>query len=365
VEALLTFSTNAQARVGFRLPDIHCSSCIQILEKMHGLHPGIISSRIDFPNKKINILFLPDIIGLREIVELLTYLGYEPEVNLDSLNDRPAIYRDRKLILKLGVAGFIFGNVMLLSFPEYFGLDDPLFERAFGYLSLAFCIPLLTFCASDYLNSAYAAILNKGLNIDVPITIGILALFGRSAYEILTHTGPGYLDSLSGFVFFLLIGRWFQKKTYDRISFDRNYQSYFPLHATRIVDGKCTSLLLKNIRPKDRLLIRSGEIIPCDGVLNSNRARIDYSFVTGEETPVPVSRTNKIYAGGRNAGASIQLEVTEAVDQSYLMKLWEEKAINPNEEERSRITDRIGTYFTVSILMIALATMIYWYLMDA
>lgn len=364
IDALLSFRSDQLCKVSFRLPEIHCSSCIQILEKLPELHQGIMTSRIDFPNKRVSITYFPEIISLRKVAELLSYVGYEPEINLSSADEKSTNRSDKELILKLGSAGFIFGNVMLLSFPEYLGLHDPLFERFFGYLSLAFCIPLVTYSASDYLKSAYASILNGGLNIDVPISIGILALFGRSAFDILSHTGSGYLDSLAGFVFFLLIGRWFQKKTYDKISFDRTYESYFPLHASKWTKDGLQAVMLRNIRPNDVLYIRSGEIIPCDAELLSEKAEIDYSFVTGEERSTLVAGKEKIYAGGKNLGASVKVRVIELVDQGYLTRLWEEKEGNVNEDDRSLLTDRIGSYFTLTILLIAGATLGFWLWVD-
>lgn len=362
-DALLSFRTEQQARVAFSLPQIHCSSCIQILEKLPDLHRGVMLSRIDFPNKRLHLAYYPEIISLRELAELVDYLGYAPSINLDATSKK-ALDVDKDLILKLGTAGFIFGNVMLMSFPEYLGLDNPLFERIFGYLSLAFSIPLLTFSASDYIKSAYSALLNKTLNIDVPISIGIIALFGRSALDIITHSGPGYLDSLSGFIFFLLIGRWFQKKTYDRIAFDRDYESYFPLYTSKITNDQIEPVMLKNIQVGDQLVIKSQEIIPSDGQLDSHTGNIDYSFVTGEDRPVKVSRSTKLFAGGRNLGAAITMTVTNEVNQSYLTKLWEENETGGTNKERSVLTDRIGTYFTIAILMVAVVTLAYWLKVD-
>lgn len=364
-EALIIFKDNGISKIRFRTPAVHCSSCVQILEKLNILHNGIVTSRIDFPRKEVTIDYCDDVISLRQIADLLTFVGYPPEINLATVNGTSNKSYDHKLLLQIGSAGFIFGNVMLLSFPEYFGLKDPFFERLFGYLSLAFCIPLLTYSASDYLKSAYTSLLNGSLNIDVPISLGALVLFMRSAYDIMSQTGGGYLDSLSGFIFFLLVGKWFQKKTYDRISFDRNYESYFPLFATKLKDNKISSVLLKNIAESDELIIRHQEIIPCDSELLTKEAQIDYSFVTGEDRAIHTKTAHKLFAGGRNLGASIKVKVLKTVDQSYLTKLWEGEHTGIDETlERSFLIDKVGRYFTLSILGIALFTIIYWMAVD-
>jgi Cu+-exporting ATPase len=362
----ITFSQPGLNKARFKLPAIHCSSCIQILERLQYLHSGIISSRVDFPKKELTISYYSEVINLKEVAELLTFVGYEPEINLAALSGDEVSGYNKKLVLQIGVAGFVFGNVMLLSFPEYFGLKDPLFERVFGYLSIALCIPLLTFSASDYLRSAHTSILNRSLNIDVPISLGILTLFLRSTYDIISHSGGGYLDSLSGFVFFLLIGKWFQQKTYDKISFERNYESYFPLCATKVIDGTTDPVLLRDIVPGDNLLIRSKEIVPCDGVFTAEQGTIDYSFVSGESRPISVERDLKIFAGGRNIGSSFTIQVSNAVDQSYLTQLWEEGQLDEKRNNtRSEITDRVGRYFTLTILAISILTLTYWLAIDS
>ncbi len=133
--------------------------------------------------------------------------------------------------MKLAVAGFAFGNIMLLSFPEYLGLEgtETTLKQLFSYLNLALAIPVTVYSGRDYFSNALQSFKQRQINIDVPIAVGLAALFLRSSYDILSQTGPGYLDSLAGLVFFLLIGRWFQSKTYESLAFDRDFRSYFPL----------------------------------------------------------------------------------------------------------------------------------------
>jgi Cu+-exporting ATPase len=123
---------------------------------------------------------------------------------------------------------------MLLSFPEYLGLHldpDGTFVRLFGYLNILLALPVLFYSGWDYLKSAFLGLKHRHLNMDVPISLGILALFFRSAFEIISQTGAGYFDSMAGLVFFLLIGKWFQQTTFHHLSFERDYKSYFPIAA--------------------------------------------------------------------------------------------------------------------------------------
>ena len=124
------------------------------------------------------------------------------------------------------------------------------------------------------------------LNIDAPIAFAIIVTFARSYYEIISGHGAGYLDSGTGIVFFLLIGRWFQNKTYDSFSFDRNYKSYFPLGVTVIEDGVEKNIPVTQLQKANRIILRNEEMIPADSILIKGNANIDYSFVSGETTPV-------------------------------------------------------------------------------
>lgn len=126
---------------------------------------------------------------------------------------------------------------MMLSLPDYLSVSDKFsgdIKGLFIYLSLFLSLPVFTYCSADYFASSWNAIKTRTVNIDLPIALGVIAAFSQSIYEIYTGAGPGYLDSLSGLIFFLLIGKWYQNKTYEALSFERDYKSYFPLAVTKI-----------------------------------------------------------------------------------------------------------------------------------
>jgi len=207
---LFDYHDDHNARITFFIPKIHCSSCIWLLENLYKLNSGISVSRVNFLRKEVSITFEPDQIGLGELVGLLSSLGYEPDINLGDL-DKSEIRKARSkdhLYAQIAVAGFCFANVMLFSFPEYFSSPSEIGEEyrsLFGYLKIILSLPVLLFSASGYLKSAYLGIKQKFINMDVPISLGIVILFSRSAYEIISGTGIGYMDSFTGFIFFLLL----------------------------------------------------------------------------------------------------------------------------------------------------------------
>lgn len=363
---LLQFTDGQQSRVTFYLPTMHCASCIWLLEHLYKLNQGVIHSKVNFLKKEVTIHFESGQSSLRELAAMLASIGYAPEINLNDVSGtaKPGA-ADRSLYYKIGVAGFAFGNIMLFSFPEYLGLEkeqEAWFFGIFGYLNLVLALPVLFYSAKDYFSSAYTGLRNRHLNIDVPLALGMFMLFGRSAWEILSGAGAGYMDSFAGLVFFLLIGRWFQQKTYHQISFERDYKSYFPVAASR-KDGAGleTATPVSNLNPGDIILVRNGELIPADGILLKGQAQVDYSFVTGEADPVAVESGAQLYAGGKQIGETLEISLTRRVDTSYLTQLWNDEAFKGSSKgHASLLAERAGRYFTALILGVASLAFLFW-----
>ncbi len=360
---LLDFTDGTRSSVTLFIPTMHCSSCVWVLESLHKIDEGIISSRVNFLEKTVAITFLEEKISLRRIVELLAALGYEPQINLESLEKKSRKEADKSLILKLGVAGFAFGNIMLLSLPEYFsgGTIEPSFKQFFGLLNILLALPVFLYSSTEYFHSALAGLRHRTVNIDVPVSLGIIAMFSRSVYEIAFAHGPGYMDSFTALVFLLLVGKFFQKRTQDALSFERDYKSYFPVAVHRKNGTELQPVAISELQPGDRILIRSGELIPADSVLISGEGVIDYSFVTGESDPVIKKSGDILYAGARQMGGAIELEVVKEVSQSYLTRLWNNEIFKqPTEGRFESIANFAGKYFTFFILTVATGAALYW-----
>ncbi|MAU17617.1 MAG: heavy metal translocating P-type ATPase [Muricauda sp.] len=364
VQKLVEFNEEGVQVVTLSIPTIHCSSCIWVLENLNKLHKAITVSQVDFPKKTIRVTYKTDDFSLKALVLLLGSIGYEPYISLEEY-DKKGKKVDRSLIYKLGVAGFAFGNVMLFSFPEYFEVEEfwlDQYKHVFRWLMFAFSLPVVFYAGQDYFISAYKGIRSKLLNIDVPIALGILTLFVRSTVDIAFDLGSGFFDSLTGLVFFLLLGKFFQQKTYAYLSFERDYKSYFPIAVTRLKkDGEEENIQIYDIDVGDRILIRSHEIIPVDCVLIKGTAEIDYSFVTGESEPVSKQSGEKLFAGGKQLTGVLEVEVFKSVSQSYLTQLWGNSVFSKDKASQFQtLTDSIGKRFTIAVLSIATVATIFW-----
>ena len=364
IQKLIEFSDGNITNITFDIPQMHCSSCVWILENLYKFDPGVIHSEVNFLNKTLSVKFCEKETTIKKIVEQLDSLGYLPNLSLDTNRDDKLKNEFKRLYYKIGIAGFSFGNVMLLSFPEYLSYTDLVtaeFQNIFNWISLGLSLPVFLYSASEYYISAFKGLKKKIVNIDVPITLGIFVLFFRSLYEMFIGGGVGYLDSMTALVFLLLTGKVFQNKTYDAMNFERNYKSYFPIAVTIKKDGKETTIPVDKLEVGQRIVVKNNELIPADAILISEKANIDYSFVTGESQPVEVINGEMIFAGGKQIGQAIEVETVKEVSQSYLTQLWNSSAFNKKHESKIETTVTfVSKYFTFIILAIAISAFIYW-----
>lgn len=365
---LLDFQNGNENHLTFYIPSIHCASCIWLLENLYQVHSGVFFSRVDFLKKKVQIKFISEKISLKGLVSMLATIGYEPKITLSSTDKANTTTVDKRLIKKLAVAGFCFGNMMLFSVPEYFSeveLIDSSFRGLFSYLNVILAFPVVFYCASDYYISAWNSLKNRKINMDVPIVLGIFALFIYSLWEIFAFQRSGYMDSLGGLLFFLLLGKIYHQKTFATLEFDRDYKSYFPIAVTQLLNDQEKVIPLSNLKIGDIILVRDEELIPADSILLDKQADIDYSFVTGEEIPVPKSKGDLIYAGGRQSGAAILLAVQKLPSQGYLTDLWNNESFSKNTKKLLQpLSNKVSSVFTYVVLFIAFSGFLFWSFSD-
>ena len=363
-DRIVEFSEAGVTRARFHVPQMHCSSCIWLLENLHRIEPAILRSRVSFTSKELVVTFREDRFGLAQVVALLRRIGYGPQFT--ATGDAKKTVVPRIMYIRLGVAGFIFGNTMLFSFPEYLGADTEAgLKTWFQWLAILFSLPVVFFLSTDFFRSAWAGIRSRQVNIDQPIALGIVALWTRSLWDVLSGAGPGYFDSLAGLLFFLLIGRWYQAHTYRALRFDRALEDFLPLVVLRKGLMGEEAVNVADLRPGDRIIVRDQELVPVDAMLRDGTAHIDNSFITGEPLPVRKQLGDTIRAGGRQRGAVIELEVVRSFADSRLKQLWTEQGAALQRPAMPRMIDQVARRFTLAVLLISLCAGLYWWGRDA
>lgn len=360
---IIKYEQGSLKQIWLDLPDIHCASCLRVLENLHRFNSGVVKVNVNFERKSAHILFNAEVIGLKELVKLLATIGYEPRLTLEEYTEGKKAKGSMDLVYKLGVAGFCFGNIMLLSLPDYLAgsreIEANLGEW-FKYLSLILSLPVFFYSSNAFFRPAMAGLKRGYVNMDAPVSLAILATFVRSVVDVLFGFGTGYFDSMSGIVFFMLIGRYLQSRTHSSLSFDRDFRSYFPIAIDTLIKGEFIPKALPELKTGDIVRIRPGEIIPADAMVLEGEGRIDYSFVTGESSIIKVEKGEKVYSGGRQTRSLLTICLSHEVEQSYLTSLWNKETFKEKSKARLERFDRIGRDFTWGVIAVAIIAAIYW-----
>jgi P-type Cu+ transporter len=367
VSKLVRYQEGSLQQIWLDLPTIHCGSCLRVLENLHRFKSAVLKVSVNFERKQAHILYDSERISLRELVQLLAAIGYEPRLTLEELDGGPKKKPDHDLIFRLGVAGFCFGNIMLLSLPDYLAgsreLEANLGEW-FKYMSLLLAIPVFFYSSNAFFKPALAGLKNAYVNMDAPVSLAILATFVRSVVDVTFGFGTGYFDSMSGIVFFMLVGRYLQSRTHSSLTFDRDFKSYFPIAIDTLVKDSFVPKALPNLSAGDIIRVRPGEIIPADGDIIEGNGYIDYSFVTGESEVIKVKKGEEVYSGGRQTRNLLTIRLKKAVEQSYLTSLWNKDTFKRKSLQRMARFDRIGRDFTWAVIGVAVLAAIFWLFVD-
>ena len=359
----IQFSDAKKSHITFYIPQMHCSSCLWVLERLYKINPSVIESTVNFKSKELFVVFDHNLISIKDLVILLAKIGYEPILEIDKNESEIKKNVARKRLYKIGVAGFCFSNIMMLSFPEYLTETNAVtsqLSRGFQILALILSIPVLGYAGNEFFISAYKGLKHRIINIDFPVAAALLITFFRSLYEMQHTLGIGYLDSMSGVVFFLLIGRWLQEKTETHIVFNREFTSFLPIAVFKKNENGFAPENIKNIQKNDILKIHAQEIIPVDGILSKGNAMLDYSFVTGESQIIASQIGEVIYAGAKQTQGAIEIMASHSVSQSYLNSLWN-KNRNASEAIKEKFEDILSQYFSLLVFLLGLSAGVYWY----
>nr|MBP6456527.1 heavy metal translocating P-type ATPase metal-binding domain-containing protein [Chitinophagaceae bacterium] len=363
IQKIISFKNEKIIQVEFYLPQIHCSSCLWLLEHLYKINENINSSQVNFLDKKVKIQFNYNFISLKEVADLLTTIGYEPYISMQDYEGEEKNVSSRKNVVKLGIVGFCFANIMLISFPEYLGmefLEFPKLTVFFRYTSLLLSLPVLAYGAKEFFVNAIKSLKQKVLNIDAPIALAILITFLRSVIEIFSNTGSGYLDSMSGIIFFMLIGRTIQSRTFKNLKFNRDFKSYFPIAVHVVKNGIEISKKIQEVEVKDVIKLYHQEIIPVDGILISRKTQIDYSFVTGESEISELNVGDLVFAGGKIMSSNVEIQTIKSFKQNTFTNLWNNEVFSKDKNDQIDFVEKVSKYFSMILLILAFSGFLFW-----
>lgn len=348
---------------------VHCAACVWLVEKLPRLEPAVLEARLDMARSSVTLVWDDAAAPLSRIAKTLSRMGYRPRPFRGREAARMRRDELRSLLIRIGVAGAVAGNVMLMAFALYsgeVGLDeagtmDATTTRFFETLSLIVSLPAL-WAGSLFFRGAWSALRTRTPHMDLPIAIGILAGFGWGSYGVLSGAGEIYFDSITTLIFLLLVGRYLQRR-HQLAAADAAelMHAVVPGVATVFEGGATRQANSAEISPGVLVQVESGEVVPVDGIVREGCSALDKSLLSGEARPVSVAAGDFAEAGSLNLGSRLVIEATEAGEQTRVARLMREveKALSTRTKLVGQ-ADRIAGVFTVAVLLLALVVAVYW-----
>ncbi|MCP4898679.1 MAG: heavy metal translocating P-type ATPase, partial [bacterium] len=283
------------------LEGVHCAACVWLVEKLPSVLDGVAEVRLDLGRAVVRIVWSPETVHLSRIARFLHSIGYPSHPFRGAVTQDLARREDRSMLIRIGVAGLIAGNTMLLAFALYGGDFHgiaPEFQSLFHWLSFGLSLPAVGWCARPFFRGALGALRTRTLHMDLPIVIGILAAWVQSSSTTLTGKGEIYFDTLTALIFFLLVGRYLQRRQQrSAASATELLFAVTPSVARRVDDDLVTDVPIEAIKTGNLVVVRSGETVPADGSVVDGESAIDRSLLTGESEPVSVTPGDQVNAG--------------------------------------------------------------------
>jgi P-type Cu2+ transporter len=361
------FETHPDGSVSteLRLEGVHCAACVWLVENLPRVVMGVSEARLDFGRQSAWVRWDPALTRLSTIGAGLDRLGYTPHAP----GATGAAAPDRSLLMRLGVAGAIAGNVMLMAFALYSagpnGMDREYVEF-FRWGSLILSLPAIFYCAAIFYRGAAAALLVRRVNMDLPIALGISAGFASGAFNTWRGRGEIYFDTITTLIFLLLVGRWLGQRQQRRAAAAADFALALSPSTARILDAEgAREVPAASVAAGDVVEVRAGERIPIDGRVEAGASTLDVRLLTGESSPVEVRPGDRVYAGTENIAATLVVRTESAGPATRVGQLL--RAMERAQRERApivRVADRIAGQFVLAILALAVLTLALWWRVD-
>lgn len=361
----ITREADGSASTDLVLEGVTCAACVWLVERLPRVIDGVIQARLSLREATVRITWNPAEVSLSRIARTLDHFGYTPHA-AKGQSRKAFLQRDeRRRLIHLGVAGAIMGNTMLLALALYAGDRagmESQYQTFFRWLSAILGTLSLTWPGAIFFRSAYAAVRTRCLNLDVPIALALLVGGVAGTVNVILNRGDVYFDSLSVLVFLLLVGRWMQYRQQRKadgaveLLFSLTPSTVHIVAGDRVNDVPCEALA-----PGDLVEVRSGELIPADGVVETGGSSVNQALLTGEALPVSVATGSPVHAGAHNIGSTLRVRVEEVGQATRVGKLMQ--LVERGVREKPAIVqfaDRVGAIFTLVVSLAAAGTFLYW-----
>ncbi len=345
---------------------IVCPACAWLIETRLRALAGIREVTVNFSTHRCHIVWEPSRMALSRILEEIHRLGYSAQPYSAAGQERLLERENRKLLRRLGLAGVLGMQIMMIAVVLYQGAwsgIEPQFRVFFHYLSLALCLPILVYSARPFFEGAIRDLKTGSPGMNVPVSLGLGLAFLGSLHATITNQGSVYYESIAMFVFFLLLSRYFESGVRRRITHRVDaFSRIVPVIASRQDSmGRIEKLAVADLKTGDRIQVKAGETVPVDCVIIDGESTIDESIITGESLPRLHMPGEELLAGMINTSSPLVCEVIRVGRDSMVMQIHDlvNKALG-GKSTAQQLINRVATGFVIFIVVLAVAVAAYW-----
>ncbi len=346
---------------------LQCAACVWLIEQVLAHQPGVLSARLNMTTRRLVVRLAPAVSAATAVAPVLA-LGYRLAPFDPARLQGGSAREERELLRALAVAGFAAGNVMLLSVSVWAGHAQgmgPATRDLLHWVSALIALPAIAYAGVPFFRSALAALTNRRVNMDVPISLGVILAAAVSVGEIMQSGPHAYFDSAITLLFFLLVGRYLERRARGRARSAAEHLLGLRVRAATVRDADGTRRLVaaERLAPGMTILVAAGERLAADGAVTDGRGILDASLITGESMPETAAPGSRVFAGTLNLGAPLCVRVTQAGEGTLLAEIV--RLMEAAEQGRARhvaLADRVARAYAPVVHTLAAATFLGWWL---
>lgn len=355
-------------QIQLTIDGITCGACGWLIEKQLGKLPGIKQVSINVTSNRALITWSGELLALSTIMATIERIGYHPSPF--QADQQEAIFKrtHHRLLKRLGLAGLMTMQVMMLAVAGYFDLFGdirPQTHSFFNWVSLCLTTPVVFYAGAGFFQSALQALKAKTVNMDVPVAIAVLGTYLSGAWATYFGQGQVYFESVCMFIFLLLISRFIEHQARHKAAqISANMLQYIPLTANVFIDDVLHSVLAKNLQRGQNVLVKAGQSIPIDGDVIAGQGQVDESLLTGEFYPVTKNPGDKVYGGTINTAGMLTITVSTEFKHALVNQIarLQEMAM-ANKPKLATLADNVSRYFVFAILVLSVGSYSIWSLL--
>lgn len=362
------FDEGKHKQIELTLEGITCAACAWLIEKQLSKVAGVKQVAVNVAQRRAIVSWDPLQIPLSKIMAVLQKIGY-PALPFHADQHEESYKKEDKLFLKkLGLAGLMTMQVMMLAAALYFDLLDSMdstTKEYFHWIALVLTTPVVVYSGSTFYIGALKALSARTVNMDVPVTIAIFATYLAGIKATFLQQGDVYFESICMFIFLLLLSRFLEHRSRHKAAqLSANLMQYIPVTASTLSsDGGIREVLAKTLTVGETVVVKAGETIPIDGIIVEGESSVDESMLTGEFEPVRKNVSDTVYGGTINQMGVLQVKVTQTLKHALVNQIIRlQSQAFASKPRIAQIADKFSSYFVFAVLVIACATYIFWWI---